>query len=345
MRIGYARSVVLTVLAACSMDASGSQDFPLDASPTVDVSAWDVGTDFMVDAAATIDMAPGDATASIDSDGADVSDVGPLEMYGTSVVGGRLVLTTDLTAEVDDCMPSEVCDDVDGDGLSDAWEQLILESYRPIIVFDETETLLGDPDAVVLHVGRVVPVGRRPLVAQMYLTILYDRDYGSCGSFSSHNGDSERVVVTVSETPTGVQMDRVYTAAHEGTITDASMRFLTADLGELEYDDTVIGEARWVAYSSEDKHATYATKLICESTSRLPCVVESCGPTFSPGVETSRLLDVYNAGEPDAPMIDDLTAIGFPGEFAWVDQDFCGGLTRGSGCPGSVRGKLTTDPF
>jgi hypothetical protein len=51
-----------------------------------------------------------------------------------------------------------------------------------------------------------------------------------------------------------------------------------------------------------------------------------------------------NAGELAAPRISDLTELGFPGDDAWTDADFCGGL-GGTGCSSPVRAKLLVDPF
>ena len=54
---------------------------------------------------------------------------------------------------------------------------------------------------------------------------------------------------------------------------------------------------------------------------------------------------VINAGEPDAPRWTSLTAIGFAGEDAWLDQEFCGGQGTTGPCSSSVLSKLVEDPF
>jgi hypothetical protein len=42
--------------------------------------------------------------------------------------------------------------------------------------------------------------------------------------------------------------------------------------------------------------------------------------------------------------VSDLGPVGFPGDDAWADRRFCGGL-GGEECSSSVREKLVVDPF
>ena len=96
--------------------------------------------------------------------------------------------------------------------------------------------------------------------------------------------------------------------------------------------------------SSKNKHATYITPSVCAGISPIPCFSEECGPAVDPAVGGGQTFPIYNAGEPDMPLMTDLTAIGFPNEDAWADQDFCGGL-GGVLCSGSILSKLTANPF
>ncbi|MCA9636040.1 MAG: hypothetical protein KC420_08425, partial [Myxococcales bacterium] len=93
------------------------------------------------------------------------------------------------------------------------------------------------------------------------------------------------------------------------------------------------------------KHATYATIAICEGISLIPCFDEDCAPdgVDDPGAY-DRLPEVVNAGEESSPRVSDLGVVGFPGDDAWKDQDFCGGLGPGT-CSSAVREKLLVDPF
>jgi hypothetical protein len=269
----------------------------------------------------------------------------------TELDGPVLVLHCNLPREVGECAesgpPGVPCADDDGDGLTDRWEELIIDRFRPLVRFDENESLLGDPAFVTAMVARVAPAGDA-LVAFMMLG--YSRDYGSCGGLSAHNGDSERVVVELVPEPDGgacdVRVNRAYTAAHEGTVTDHGRVFEGAALGELVHAfDPSLGEPRWVVFSSENKHATYASEAICEGISDVPCFDEDCGADGAPDPETfERLFPFVNAGEELAPFVTDLGPIGFAGEDAWADQDFCGGL-GGILCASPVREKLLASPF
>lgn len=268
----------------------------------------------------------------------------------TSLDGDEvLTLATNLPRRYSACTEIEgaPCEDADGDGLTDAWEDLVLLRLRPFVRLDEAEQLVSDPDFTLGVVGRVTPVGS---FVHAYMMLGYAYDYGSCGGITSHNGDSERVALQlapVQGSAGDVRVQQAYTAAHEGTITDHSMVFSTAELGQLVHEtDPAFGEPRWVVFASADKHATYATAAICEGIAPgVPCTDEDCSPdNVADPAPFTRLFPYLNAGEPTMPMVTDLSVIGFVGDDAWADQDFCGGL-GGNGCSSPVRDKLTVDPF
>ncbi len=275
-----------------------------------------------------------------------------LDVHTVLTGDGRLALTANLPAAVAACaaLPARdpPCDDLDQDGLVDLWEDLVLERLRPLRRMDEEEQLLGDPEGVVADVGRVAPVGDR---TRLFVMLGYSKDYGSCGGFTFHNGDSERVALDLAAYPEGgpggVVVSAAYTAAHEGTVSDHGALYSGADLDTLVVDaDPNTGEPRWVVFPSADKHATYATVAICEGISFIPCFDEDCAPD---GVDDPAAFDLLpakwgNAGEEAAPRLTDLSGLGFPGDDAWKDQDFCGGL-GGSPCSSAVREKLLVDPF
>ncbi len=262
-----------------------------------------------------------------------------------------LALVCNLPRTVRECTSLPVsdapCDDLDLDGLVDAWEDLVLEVLRPIQRLDEQESLVADPAFVLGDVGRVAPVDAR---VRVMIMLGYSEDYGSCGGFTAHHGDSERVALDLEPDPGrgpgGVVVVGAYTAAHENTDNDHGEVFIGAALAGLVYSpDPRTGKPRWVVFPSADKHATYATLAICEGVSPIPCLDEDCGPddVDDPALY-DRLPPIVNAGEEAAPRVTDLAALGFPGEDAWAQQDFCGGL-GGTGCSSPVREKLLVDPF
>lgn len=264
---------------------------------------------------------------------------------------GRLALHSNLPPRVDDCLalPAALppCEDLDADGLVDAWEDAVLDRLRPLRRFDEEEAAVDDAEVVLADVGRVAPA---PDGAYRLMVMLgYSRDYGSCG-FTAHNGDSERVALDLVPLPEegagGVVVRRAYTAAHEGTANDHGRVFADGELDQLVLSpDPRTNQPRWTVFPSADKHATYATIEICEGISPLPCLDEDCGPDgVADPAAYDRLPPVGNAGELVAPRLTDLSELGFAGEDAWADQDFCGGL-GGTECSSSVRSKLLDDPF
>src|SRR5262249_12006104 len=144
----------------------------------------------------------------------------------------------------------------------------------------------------------------------------------------------------------------LFTTGHEGTEDDQSRIWSGADLPHLEsIEDPVTKEPRWRVYSSQAKHATYATKNQCESVRMKAilhriCVNEDCAPD---GVSEkdlprfTRVPKVLNAGEQNGQRVTDLGVLGFKGEGAWNDLKFCGGLAvdrAKDDCPPTVKSKL-----
>lgn len=299
------------------------------------------------------DASSPDAGSTIDPEDAGlIHGEGAIEVHFRTLLtdDGQLAFASNLPPNVEDCADLRVdvaCDDADDDGLTDAWEDAVLDRLRPMRRMDEDESLFDDSTAVIADVGRVVAVDEH---YRLFVMLGYSRDYGRC-ALTAHNGDSERVALNLARYPEGgaggVVVVGAYTAAHEGTSTDHSRVFVGLGLSHLVFDaDPTRGdEPRWVVYPSQDKHATYATIEICEGISPIPCLNEDCAPD---GVRTPSEFDllpaVVNAGEEHAPRADDLTVVGFPGESAWADRPFCGGR-GGTSCSSPVREKLLVDPF
>ena len=258
---------------------------------------------------------------------------------------GGLSFFSNLPRYQSDCIQSTAintpCGDEDQDGLTDAWEVLILESMRPVLRLDEDEDFLTDPTAHFAHIGRVFPQGD---YIDVYIVLGWSKDYGRCG-VSAHNGDSERVVIRLVPDAAHMRFQKVYTAAHEGELTDAGKVWEEETLTELTVEtDLQTGQAYWVVYPSEDKHATYGSIAACEA-SLIPCIEEDCAPDNVPNPQDFDIRgEIVHAGEESFPFITELSVIGFPGDEAWEEQDFCGGL-GGDSCSSPIREKLLINPF
>lgn len=267
--------------------------------------------------------------------------------------GAFLRLRTNLPAAATACRALPVagapCADEDRDGLVDRWEDLVLDRLRPLQRLDEDEPGV-DELVTMADVGRVAPASLAPLDVVVLIMLGYARDYGSCGGFTGHDGDSERVGLHLRGLAGGgdgdVEVVAAYTAAHEGTSNDHGKRWTGAELATLvTVPDDVTDEPRWVVFPSAGKHATYGTLAQCEGVSVIPCFDEDCGPD---GVgdpwRYDHLPAIVNAGEDAHRLVDDLGPIGFPGDTAWGTGDFCGGR-GGSVCSSPARDKLVIDPF
>jgi hypothetical protein len=344
--------LVLALMMACGGDPpSVGEDGASESSSSSSEGSTSSVADSTDSSTAEPGTGSGDATTG-EASGTDTTTTPFEHEFHTLLTDeGRLALHSNLPPAVDACLAlpfaDPPCDDLDADGLVDAWEDIVLDRLRPLRRLDEAESAVDDPTFVHADVGRVATAADGSY--HLMVMLGYTRDYGSCG-FTAHNGDSERVVLALVPLPAegegGVVMDQAYTAAHEGTPTDHGRTFVGDELAQLVFTpDPVAAEPRWVVFPSADKHATYATVEICEGISPVPCLDEDCGPD---DVDDPALYDVlplsFNAGELETPRLTDLTPAGFPGDDAWADQDFCGGL-GGTGCSSSVRSKLLVDPF
>ncbi len=262
--------------------------------------------------------------------------------------GFTVALRTELPFDAAACEALDAglpCFDDDADGLADVWEQAVLDLLAPQLEFDEDEPMHGDASAVFAGVGRVAPARDEGRI-RAYFMLGYSQDYGAC-LVDAHDGDSERVVLDlepISGAGAGdVGVVRAYTAAHENTLDDQGQVFSESEVAQLEFPEDEQGVPRWKVWASEAKHATYPSVRACESVSSVPCVEEDCAADGRPPVILVPAM--VNAGEENARLIDALGPIGFPGELAWGDQDFCGGLRPSLVCAAPVREKLLADPF
>lgn len=204
--------------------------------------------------------------------------------------------------------------DLDQDGLSDAAEGELAESFRPKLVFDSTENALRSGEPVTLY--QVRPVKTAPLTIRLtYLNLwAWDGGYGRRSwCKDSHVGDSQDVGVTVVSDDGGKSFRPV--EVRNGAFT------WPAKSGKMEWEGS-----HPVIYFSHGKHHQFFdtsydgrpapyTQWGCRET------IDGKGPAFLSVLRA-------NAGEPEShpspPFAGDLAAFGFPGSHAWSTQPFLG---------------------
>jgi hypothetical protein len=181
----------------------------------------------------------------------------------------------------------------------------------------------------------------------VFIMLGYSFDYGRCAQ-GGHRGDSERVALDLEITASmparpeladypgegwTISVTRFYTAAHEGTSTDASR---ISSPAEVEGDLDITG-ARWRIYAGRAKHGSFPTRASCQTAADGICTMEDCQSYHL------LLFPIVNAGEPDMPSG---IALPFPGESIWSEAPFCGGIASGDlPCATTARRKLIDDPF
>jgi len=268
-------------------------------------------------------------------------------------VGGRLRFSSSIPRIAAACVAqladTELCRDADEDGLSDAWEDLLVDRLRPFVRYHADEPLFSTSDwldhLTVVALAHVATARSDSSHVRVMLPFLYDKDFGRC-SLEPHRGDVERVVFDLA--PLGddsMEVVGLYTAAHEYTVMDGSTLLRGGDLEQMEYrKDEVTGQPRWIVYASAAKHATYATRELCESHGVVPCQQEGC-----PGAsrdDRELLLAVQNAGEPPPAPVWNPFGVGMD---LWGDSLFCGFAAPSNSsnepCAPPLAEKLLKDPF
>lgn len=300
--------------------------------------------------------APTDGDGDGDDAASAAQDISRRETTTTELRDGRLVLRMQSPALVSSCRKGARCEDVDHDGLVDAWEDALLDRLRPRMALHPEEPLLDDPDGRFGYVARVFrPEGGPSDVVRVIIVTGFSYDPGVLllGKFplSAHDGDSERVAVELTLRDGGREavMNRAYFAVHEHTLNDQSRLYATGELArELTMGKDESGQPRWVVFPSKGKHPEFANADACNDTSLRGTGLfrEKCAE--SDAKSRPMLAPIVNAGEPDHHRVDDLAVVGFPGDEAWALQKFCGGFRaspRLGGCAESVAEKLHDDPF
>jgi hypothetical protein len=195
------------------------------------------------------------------------------------------------------CAASNACQqgycvttDTDGDGIDDALEREVAQLNFPAVYLAQDEPC-GGPHGVIYRARRHPQNPNR--IAITY-TVLYGVD---CGTVNGHLGDAESFAITVDldAQPGAPATVGVEAWAHADTACASTSSCQTAA------GTSACGRSGEVQiFSSSRKHANYLTAATCAS---------NCFDHCSSG---ERILGpLLNVGEPDHPMVTDLTAQGF----------------------------------
>jgi hypothetical protein len=186
--------------------------------------------------------------------------------------------------------------DQDGDGIDDALEATYAETYMPYVSVHPND---GCKTHGLLY--RVSPHPTEPKRVMMWVDVLYNDD---CGLASGHIGDDEEFSVVIDPSrppPEGILAVRGI--SHEGTPCEHKTTCGRCSGMTACSTTQVAGQPIPVDYPSKDKHGNYVDMGTC-STSML-CDFGGCALTPTPDT-TLRI----NAGEPNHPLVHDLTAAG-----------------------------------
>jgi hypothetical protein len=191
--------------------------------------------------------------------------------------------------------------DSDGDGLSDALEQRLLEQFAPTFMMGDHDCSSSPaefmPDVQTPEVtsdngtiyGQVFPVKNtsdRAMAAEIHYYHLWRKDCGRHG----HPLDTEHVAVLVKATDTEVTTATWkavywYAAAHENTVCDVSQIARATTLHAENH-----GAVVWI---SPGKHASYLNETLC---------LRGCGADRCENMVPLRTTALVNLGEPNHPM-------------------------------------------
>jgi hypothetical protein len=277
--------------------------------------------------------------------------------------------------------------DDDHDGLMDSWENWAAEALNPLLVLDEEEDWLENRDDPVANFVRVTPVenGEGKMFILFLYAITWQKDYGRFEDgidlynflplgtdieSQAHAGDVERIILVYDYDPAyprDLVFSMVYTSAHGGATEHSAVWSATGEtynFGHIAMQDGTdsgvldpmpasleIGFFGPNFYVSEDKHAIYPTAQVCEWASLvfIGDTLETIGEDCDGGGEFR--FHVYNVGELDYPLLDDISGIfppeaGTQPEFIWSDPDhlFCGGLACTNHSPNYIGVKIAWLP-
>lgn len=184
--------------------------------------------------------------------------------------------------------------DADNDGLRDFCEAQLAERFAPRLYFHPGEQCrTREP----YYAVRMSDGLQREL--QIFYALAYQMDCGAVHEWGGHWGDSEFLVVELKNNGGNVWVtERVYTSAHRGESWGLDKSRWTG-WASLSWQDVSGGRARILV--SEDKHANFAVKSVCDWSPADDCSWNGVSQPLSP----DRILTTaLNLGRRWTPLID-----------------------------------------
>lgn len=228
------------------------------------------------------DLDAGQPDASVEPQDAGAEDAGTPDA-GTPDAGP-------IDAGAPDAGAPDAGFDLDLDGLDDALEAQLAQSYLPVLgVHPQDACPLGG----IVYRARKHPLD--PTLVFLVYVYLFERD---CG-LTSHVGDNEVFSITINPaTPAPQGITAMRAISHQNTICQrVGTCGSCSGLSPCELNSS----GRPQVYFSKDKHGGYVTLSGCNT---LTCL-DQCTMGDRPGVP------LVNAGEPTAHLTEDLTDAGF----------------------------------
>lgn len=223
--------------------------------------------------------------------------------------------------------------DLDQDGLDDAYERQIFEEYLPFLSVDPGDRC---PRAAIVYRLRVHPADATKL--HLITDLLFERDCGAGG----HAGDNEVFGATIDPLlPAPEGLIAIRAISHQNTACEhisecgRCPRLTACSTAQKN------GAPFPIVFYSTGKHGAYMSEDACDRA----CFITN----FCEVAPASFTAPSINAGEPNAPLVRDLTAAGIITSTAgwtemelfhydpWGPEDFGGA--------GSVAEDLIDDAF
>lgn len=239
--------------------------------------------------------------------------------------------------------------DIDEDGLRDRLEYTLAERFRPLFRFDSSEAHRRPNEPVVLYQVRPDScVGRgcgRPQRVLIRYALLFAEDGGygpSSACRNRHNGDAQTVELQIELELDGASANPLLWKVLE--VRNGQFTW-PGESAEIWYHKHYRKPSHPVIFLSAHKHHQYFNTYNDEKDS----VYSNWGCNDDVNGQGARILahvlspegKPNNVGEPEAHAADsfvgDLSVYGYPGENAWSDRPFKGGLGDDGGETSSMR--------